>query len=238
MKDRAPAPAGARLRRDCALRSPRAIRLETAGPAAAKGASAMNTMEITKFVGAICGSLLDLPADPARGARDLRHRRATSSPSRSRCPRAARRRRRRRPGRGRRRRGAVAAADVAKGETVFKKCAACHKLDGSNGVGPHLDGVVGRPVASVEGFTYSDGMKAHGGDWTPEELFHFLANPKKDVPGTKMTFAGLPKPEDRANVIAYLEYAAVARLTRRDHEAVSGAATVGIAALPPAAAAP
>ena len=48
-------------------------------------------------------------------------------------------------------------------------------------------------------------MKAHGGDWTPEKIFDFLANPKKDVPGTKMSFAGLPKPEDRANVIAYLE---------------------------------
>ena len=48
-------------------------------------------------------------------------------------------------------------------------------------------------------------MKAHGGDWTPEEIFHFLAAPKKDVPGTKMSFAGLPKPEDRADVIAYLE---------------------------------
>ena len=48
-------------------------------------------------------------------------------------------------------------------------------------------------------------MAAHGGDWTPEELFAFLANPKKDVPGTKMSFAGLPKPEDRANVIAYLQ---------------------------------
>ena len=79
------------------------------------------------------------------------------------------------------------------------------QVDGANAVGPHLDGVVGRPVASVEGFSYSDGMTAHGGDWTPEQLFAFLANPKKDVPGTKMAFAGLPKPEDRANVIAYLE---------------------------------
>ena len=96
-------------------------------------------------------------------------------------------------------------ADAAKGEQVFKKCAACHKLDGNNAVGPHLDAVVGRPVASVEGFSYSDGMHAHGGDWTPEALFAFLANPKKVVSGTKMSFAGLPKPEDRANVIAYLE---------------------------------
>lgn len=99
----------------------------------------------------------------------------------------------------------VASADAAKGEAIFKKCAACHKLDGNNAVGPHLDGVVGRPVGSVDGFAYSDGMHAHGGDWTPEELFLFLANPKKDVPGTKMSFAGLPKPEDRANVIAFLE---------------------------------
>ncbi|TPE53942.1 c-type cytochrome [Amaricoccus solimangrovi] len=99
----------------------------------------------------------------------------------------------------------VAAADPAKGEGVFKKCAACHKIDGSNAVGPHLENVVGRPVGSVDGFSYSDGMKGHGGDWTPENLFHFLQKPSAFVPGTKMSFAGLPKPEDRANVIAYLE---------------------------------
>jgi cytochrome c len=57
----------------------------------------------------------------------------------------------------------------------------------------------------VGDFSYSDAMASHGGDWTPENLFHFLANPKEYVPGTKMSFAGLPKPEDRADVIAYLE---------------------------------
>ncbi|MEI4484736.1 cytochrome c family protein [Frigidibacter sp. MR17.14] len=98
-----------------------------------------------------------------------------------------------------------AAADAAAGEKVFGKCKACHKTDGNNATGPHLDGVVGRPVASAAGFGYSDGMKAHGGDWTPEALQEFLANPKGVVSGTKMAFAGLPKVEDRANLIKYLE---------------------------------
>ena len=99
----------------------------------------------------------------------------------------------------------MAAADAAKGEKVFGKCKACHKLDGGDSTGPHLNGVVGRPVASVGGFAYSDGMVAHGGDWTPEALQEFLTAPKKVVKGTKMTFAGLGKVEDRANLIAYLE---------------------------------
>ena len=97
-----------------------------------------------------------------------------------------------------------ASADAAKGEKVFSKCKACHKIDGTNATGPHLDGVVDRAVASVAGFGYSDPMVAHGGDWTPEALDAFLANPKGVVPGTKMSFAGLPKVEDRANIVAYL----------------------------------
>ncbi|WP_347266387.1 cytochrome c family protein [Paracoccus sp. (in: a-proteobacteria)] len=100
---------------------------------------------------------------------------------------------------------ALAAADATAGEKVFGKCKACHKVDGKNSTGPHLDGVVGRAVASVEGFKYSDPMKAHGGDWTPEAIEEFLADPKGVIPGTKMTFAGLKKVEDRANVIAYLQ---------------------------------
>lgn len=98
----------------------------------------------------------------------------------------------------------LAAGDAAAGEKIAGKCKACHKFDGSVGTGPYLNGVVGRPVASVAEFSYSDGMKAHGGDWTPEALFTFLENPKGVVAGTKMSFAGLPKPEDRANLIAYL----------------------------------
>jgi cytochrome c len=163
----------------------------------------MNTMEITKFVGAICGSLLiflliqtaahaiffphdETVAYEIEGVEtgDEGGEEAVEDVDVE---------------------ALVASADAAKGEAVFRKCAACHKLDGGDAVGPHLDGVVGRAVASVAGFSYSDGMAAHGGDWTPEELFAFLANPKQDVPGTKMSFAGLPKPEDRADVIAYLE---------------------------------
>ena len=102
----------------------------------------------------------------------------------------------------------MAAADAAKGEKVFGKCKACHKLDGTDGTGPHLNGVVGRAVASIGGFGYSDPMVAHAAEapnWTPEALQEFLTSPKGVVPGTKMSFAGLPKPEDRANLIAYLQ---------------------------------
>lgn len=97
-----------------------------------------------------------------------------------------------------------AAADVAAGEKVFKKCAACHKVDGTNGTGPHLNGVVGRARGGVEGFGYSDGMKSVADAWAPELLNEFLINPKAYVAGTKMSFAGLPKVDDRANLIAYL----------------------------------
>lgn len=100
------------------------------------------------------------------------------------------------------------AADAGAGERVFGKCRACHKLDGSDGIGPHLNGVIGRAVAAADGFAYSDPMVAHAGEapeWTPEAMQEFLADPKGVVPGTKMTFAGLPDAEDRANLIAYLQ---------------------------------
>ena len=97
-----------------------------------------------------------------------------------------------------------AAADATKGASVFNKCKACHKVDGTNATGPHLNGVVGRAVASVDGFGYSDAVKALGGDWTPDRLDAWLTNPKAFAAGTKMGFAGLDKVEDRADVIAYL----------------------------------
>jgi cytochrome c len=99
----------------------------------------------------------------------------------------------------------IAAGDAAKGEAVFKKCGACHKLDGNDGVGPHLNGVVNRGKGAVAGFAYSEAMLAMSGEsWTPENLYAFVHDPKGYMPGTKMAFAGLPKPEDLANVIAFL----------------------------------
>ncbi len=98
-----------------------------------------------------------------------------------------------------------ASADAAAGEKVFGKCKACHKVDGSDGTGPHLNGSVDRAKASVAGFGYSEALLAMAADaWSPENMNAFLISPKAYAPGTKMSFAGLAKPEDRANVIAYL----------------------------------
>jgi cytochrome c len=101
-------------------------------------------------------------------------------------------------------------ASVEKGQAIFKKCQACHSGEkgGPNKVGPDLWDIVDRPVAEHEGFSYSAGMKdfSKGGTekWTYDHLYHFLLSPKNFVKGTAMGFAGLPKDEDRANVIAYL----------------------------------
>jgi cytochrome c2 len=100
---------------------------------------------------------------------------------------------------------ALASATAADGAKVFRKCAACHKLEeGKNAVGPSLWGVVGREVASVEGFKYSDALMGLGGSWDFERLSAYLENPKAYAPGNKMAFAGLRKIEDRAAVLRYL----------------------------------
>jgi len=99
----------------------------------------------------------------------------------------------------------LAAADVDKGAKVFSKCKACHKVeDGANATGPHLFGVVGRDIASVNGFGYSGALGDLPGNWTAEALNGFLESPKGYAAGTKMTFSGLKKIDDRANLIAYL----------------------------------
>jgi len=99
-----------------------------------------------------------------------------------------------------------ASADAAAGEGLFKACRACHKLEqGANGTGPHLYGVVGRTVDAAEGFNYSGALEKVADVWTPENLNGFLADPKGYAPGTKMSYKGMPKVEDRANLIAYLQ---------------------------------
>ena len=98
----------------------------------------------------------------------------------------------------------IAAGDAAKGERIFGKCRACHKIDGGKASGPYLNGVVGRAIGSVDGFGYSGALNQVGETWTDENLFAFLESPRGVASGTSMGFAGLKKPEDRANLIAYL----------------------------------
>ena len=100
----------------------------------------------------------------------------------------------------------LASADAAKGETVFKKCAACHNADpgGANALGPALFGTMGKPLAGHPGFAYSDALKGVGGTWDWDKMSAWLANPKKFAPGTKMTFAGLGNPQDRADLMLWL----------------------------------
>lgn len=99
----------------------------------------------------------------------------------------------------------LAAADVDKGAKVFGKCKACHKLEeGANATGPYLFGVVDRPVQGVDGFGYSGSLISVADVWTTDNLNAFLEKPKAFAPGTSMSFAGLKKPQDRANLIAYL----------------------------------
>ena len=100
----------------------------------------------------------------------------------------------------------LADGSVEEGQTVAKKCAACHSFEqgGPNKIGPDLWGVLGRDIASHEGFAYSEALASKDGSWDYEKLNTFITNPKEWAPGTKMTFAGLNKPKDRANVILYL----------------------------------
>ncbi|WP_354544286.1 cytochrome c family protein [Roseovarius sp. MBR-78] len=100
----------------------------------------------------------------------------------------------------------VAAADVAEGEKIFRRCAACHAVEqGKNKVGPSLYGVVGRDIASAEGFNYSDALKGLEGEWTVDKLSAWIENPRGFAPGNRMGYPGLKDEQDRANVIGYLK---------------------------------
>lgn len=100
----------------------------------------------------------------------------------------------------------LASASVEKGQRVAKKCGACHTFEsgGANKVGPPLYDIVGRAKAAADGFGYSGAITEKGGEWSFENLDGFLAAPKKWLPGTSMAFAGIKKPEQRADLIAYL----------------------------------
>jgi cytochrome c len=101
----------------------------------------------------------------------------------------------------------LATADPAKGADVFKKCAACHTIvqGGPNGIGPNLYATLGEGIAEGKGgFAFSDALKAKGGKWDFESMNTWLTSPRAFASGTKMTFAGLASPQDRANVIAYI----------------------------------
>lgn len=162
----------------------------------------MNELEITKFVGAICGALLVFLAINtvsntlfdtrselvAYGIEIESDEPAAEEPAEVEVVDVA---------------TLVSAADPAAGERVFRKCAACHKVDGNDGVGPHLNGVVGREAHSVEGFNYSGALP--DGVWSVDALYAYLENPREYAPGTSMAFVGLDRSEDRADVIAYLE---------------------------------
>lgn len=102
---------------------------------------------------------------------------------------------------------ARADGDAAAGQKIFAQCRACHSLDaGKNGLGPSLNKVIGRKAASEAGFkTYSPAMQKSGIAWTEENLAKYLADPKGFVPGNRMVYAGLKKPDDVANVIAYIK---------------------------------
>ena len=100
----------------------------------------------------------------------------------------------------------MALGDVASGEKIFKKCAACHSINkgGKNNIGPALYNVVGRQVGAVSDYKYSKALVGYGKAWTYEELNGYLIKPAKWIKGTKMAFAGLRKEKDRASVIKYL----------------------------------
>ena len=101
------------------------------------------------------------------------------------------------------------AQDIEAGKAVFKKCAACHATDTTtNKVGPHLGDVIGRRAGTVEGYNYSKAMKEAGAAglvWDEAHLSEYLVAPKAKIPGTKMAFAGIKKPDELANLVAYLK---------------------------------
>jgi cytochrome c len=163
----------------------------------------MNTMEVTKIVGALCGSLLifllirlagEMIYHVDRGAQAYIIEVADEAPAddaeAEEIDLAE----------------LVAAADPDAGANVWRRCQACHVLEpGENRAGPYLHGVVGREIAAAQGFNFSAALESIDGVWDYEALYGFLRNPREWAPGTTMNFAGLSSQADLVNIIAYLE---------------------------------
>jgi len=166
----------------------------------------MNSFEINKILGALLGTCLVLMAVHLASGAIF----STPAPAKPGYEIAVKEEK---PGQGEAAKPAeqpietlLASASVEHGAQVAKQCGTCHNFQEGQGpkVGPDLYGVVGRQVASKPGFNYSAALKAKGGTWTFEELNKWLLDPRADVPGTAMTFAGLANGKQRADVIAYL----------------------------------
>jgi cytochrome c len=95
-------------------------------------------------------------------------------------------------------------ADAAAGKTAFNACSACHSVNGSDGIGPPLNGVVGRKAGAAAGFTYSPALKRANITWDAGNLDRYLADPQKAIPGNRMPFSGMPDASARADIVAYL----------------------------------
>ena len=167
----------------------------------------IDTMTVTKVVGAACGSLLVFllggwaaetiyHMGPAEGSKEKDTQAYTVEVATAEAGAADA---------GPKFEDVFKTADAAAGAKVFNKCKSCHNVEGKNATGPHLNGVVGRPAASVPDYSYDAALKKLNPEpWTPDHLNLFLTSPKSYAPGTKMGFAGLPKVQDRANIIAWL----------------------------------
>ena len=131
---------------------------------------------------------------------------------------------------------AIPAANVAAGQETAQRCLQCHVWDkgGPNKIGPDLYGIIGRPRASHPGFDYSSAMTAKGGTWTYDEIFRFLRSPGRYIPGTKMTFVGLPRAQDRLNLIAFMRSWADSPPPLPPHMAQQAAVDTGAKANKPA----
>ncbi len=166
----------------------------------------MNTFELTKIVGSLCGSLLVLlliqwgseityhhdhgKIQTASYVLEIEEDEEELAEVKEEVPFTE----------------MVAIANIDKGKKIFGKCKACHKLEnGINGTGPHLYSIVGREIASIENFTYSSALAKMTGIWSEDELSAFLLKPSKYAPGTKMSYSGLSPVKDRANLIAFLK---------------------------------